>query len=60
MARRFRETAFANGLICYPSAGTVDGYRGDHVLIAPPYNIARSETDQLIDLLVLTLGNILP
>ena len=25
-----------NGLICYPMQGTVDGFLGDHILIAPP------------------------
>jgi len=52
IADRFRSIAFANGLICYPSAGTVDGFNGDHVLISPPYNITRSETDLMLDLLV--------
>ncbi len=60
LAARFRDTAFADGLICYPSAGTVDGYSGDHVLISPPYNISRSETDLMIELLVSTLGKVLP
>jgi len=60
LAVRYRETAFAKGLICYPSAGTVDGFSGDHVLIAPPYNISRTETDLMIDLLLETLDAVLP
>ncbi|MGE0799738.1 MAG: aspartate aminotransferase family protein [Lautropia sp.] len=60
LAARFRDQAFANGLICYPSAGTVDGYHGDHVLVSPPYNIARAETDLMIDLLATTLDQVLP
>ena len=29
--------ALEQGLICYPMGGTVDGERGDHVLLAPPF-----------------------
>jgi adenosylmethionine-8-amino-7-oxononanoate aminotransferase len=34
---RVKREAFARGLACYPMGGTVDGRRGDHVLLAPPY-----------------------
>jgi len=27
----------ARGLMCYPMGGTVDGQRGDHVLLSPPF-----------------------
>lgn len=42
-----KKAAFANGLICYPMGGTVDGVRGDHVLLAPPFI---SKTDHLTEL----------
>lgn len=29
--------ALKRGLLCYPFGGTVDGRRGDHVLLAPPF-----------------------
>ena len=32
-----KRAAMARGLLCYPMGGTVDGQRGDHVLLAPPY-----------------------
>jgi adenosylmethionine-8-amino-7-oxononanoate aminotransferase len=35
--QKIKAEAFANGLGCYPGGGTVDGVRGDHVLLAPPY-----------------------
>lgn len=35
------------GLIVYPGGGSVDGTRGDHILIAPPINISMSEIDLL-------------
>jgi adenosylmethionine-8-amino-7-oxononanoate aminotransferase len=37
------------GLICYPVSGTVDGVSGDVVIIAPPYNAAAAELDEIID-----------
>jgi hypothetical protein len=27
----------ANGLMVYPTGGTIDGQKGDHVLLAPPF-----------------------
>ena len=34
---RVKREAMARGLMVYPMGGTVDGARGDHVLIAPPF-----------------------
>jgi adenosylmethionine-8-amino-7-oxononanoate aminotransferase len=39
--------AFADGLICYPCAGNVDGASGDTIIIAPPYNAADSELEEI-------------
>ena len=33
--KRIKQTALANGLLCYPAGGTVDGKSGDHILLAP-------------------------
>ena len=48
-AHGFRDwsAAFDQGLICYPMGGTVDGRRGDHVLIAPPFIISDDQIDEL-------------
>ena len=32
-----KREAMKRGLMCYPMGGTVDGRRGDHVLLAPPF-----------------------
>src|SRR5690554_1426773 len=32
-----KRIAMEHGLLCYPMGGTVDGRRGDHVLLAPPF-----------------------
>ena len=48
--RRMKQFAFDNGLICYPMGGTIDGQRGDHVLLAPPFIISDEQIDELVDL----------
>ncbi len=40
--------AFADGLICYPCAGNVDGHDGDTLIIAPPYNAGDGELEEII------------
>ncbi|KAJ0165262.1 putative aminotransferase [Colletotrichum tanaceti] len=40
---RVQERAFEKGVALYPGAGTVDGTRGDHVLLAPPYTATEEE-----------------
>jgi adenosylmethionine-8-amino-7-oxononanoate aminotransferase len=40
--------AFADGLICYPCAGNVDGSSGDTIIIAPPYNAADAELEEIV------------
>jgi adenosylmethionine-8-amino-7-oxononanoate aminotransferase len=40
--------AFANGLICYPCSGNVDGTDGDTLIIAPPYNATDGELEEII------------
>jgi adenosylmethionine-8-amino-7-oxononanoate aminotransferase len=39
----------ARGLIVYPSGGTIDGARGDHVLIAPPFIINAEQIDAIVE-----------
>jgi adenosylmethionine-8-amino-7-oxononanoate aminotransferase len=41
--------AFARGLLVYPGSGTMDGIRGDHVLLAPPYNVTDTELDVIVE-----------
>jgi adenosylmethionine-8-amino-7-oxononanoate aminotransferase len=40
--------AFADGLICYPCSGNVDGTNGDTIIIAPPYNASDAELEELV------------
>jgi adenosylmethionine-8-amino-7-oxononanoate aminotransferase len=50
---RIKQEAMARGLMVYPMGGTIDGARGDHVLLAPPF-IANAEA---IDTIVERLGD---
>ena len=59
LADRFKATAFANGLICYPSPGCVDGRLGDHVLLAPPFDITTAHLEEITDILARTLDQCL-
>lgn len=36
------------GLICYPMGGTIDGKKGDHVLLAPPFIIDDAGIEELV------------
>ena len=46
---RIKAEAMKLGLLCYPMGGTLDGVRGDHVLIAPPYIVSEAQLDELAD-----------
>src|SRR3984957_4365854 len=41
------QRAFAEGLICYPCSGNVDGTAGDTVILAPPYNASDAELEEI-------------
>jgi hypothetical protein len=49
--RRVADLAFERGVIFYPGAGCVDGVRGDHLLIAPPFIITETEIDEMVGIL---------
>ena len=44
--RAIKREAMARGLMVYPMGGTIDGARGDHVLLAPPFIISDDELDR--------------
>jgi len=48
---RIKQEAHARGLLCYPGGGTIDGERGDHVLLAPPYITNLAELTDAVDIL---------
>jgi adenosylmethionine-8-amino-7-oxononanoate aminotransferase len=46
---RVKREAMARGLMVYPMGGTVDGVKGDHVLLAPPFIVEGSQVDAIVD-----------
>ena len=46
---RIEEACRKHGLLVYPGRGTVDGQRGDHILLAPPYNVTIAEVAEIVD-----------
>ncbi|MEL6571094.1 MAG: aspartate aminotransferase family protein [Pseudomonadota bacterium] len=59
LAARLKKQAFANGLICYPMSGTIDGRQGDHVLLAPPFICTEAQIDELVDILAISFEAVL-
>lgn len=59
VAARLKAKALENGLICYPMSGTIDGRRGDHVLIAPPFISTESQIDELVSKLSRSVAEVL-
>ncbi|KAI6780340.1 aminotransferase [Emericellopsis cladophorae] len=48
---KVQQDAFERGVAVYPGAGTIDGHRGDHVLLAPPFNITQGELETVVEVL---------
>jgi adenosylmethionine-8-amino-7-oxononanoate aminotransferase len=46
---RIKQEAMSRGLMVYPMGGTVDGVRGDHVLLAPPFIIDNAAIDTVVE-----------
>jgi len=46
---RIKKESMARGLMVYPTGGTLDGARGDHVLLAPPFIATAGDIDTIVD-----------
>jgi adenosylmethionine-8-amino-7-oxononanoate aminotransferase len=46
---RLRDAAMERGLICYPGGGAIDGRQGDHIILAPPYNLTEGQVGEIVD-----------
>ncbi|HZP98671.1 MAG TPA: aspartate aminotransferase family protein [Reyranella sp.] len=46
---RVKKAAMARGLMVYPMGGTIDGRRGDHVLLAPPFIVTAEQIGEIVD-----------
>lgn len=55
---RVKAAAMEAGLMCYPMGGTLDGRRGDHILLAPPFIMEEQQVHELVDKLELALNTL--
>ena len=49
VAAAVKRAALEQGLICYPASGTIDGRRGDHILLAPPFIVDEALLAEIVD-----------
>ena len=57
---KVQKAAMENGLLSYGMGGTVDGRRGDHVLLAPPYNLSEAQQSEVVEKFSTSVSEILP
>lgn len=57
---KLKATAKQNGLLVYPMGGTVDGVRGDHALLAPPFICTPADIDQIVERFAQSVREVLP
>lgn len=49
LAASVKKQAMADGLMCYPMGGTIDGQNGDHILLAPPFILEQEHITMIVD-----------
>lgn len=47
--KKIQASAMDHQLLCYGMGGTIDGYQGDHILIAPPYIADEANMAELVE-----------
>ena len=48
---RVQKKALELGVAVYPGIATIDGVKGDHVILAPPYTVTHEELEMIVDIL---------
>ncbi|MCC7031632.1 MAG: aspartate aminotransferase family protein [Acidobacteria bacterium] len=46
---RVKREGMARGLMTYPMPGTIDGRKGDHVLLAPPFVVEEAHLEMIVE-----------
>lgn len=57
---QLKASGMQHGLLTYPSGGTIDGVRGDHVLLAPPFICTEADIELICDRFVKAVQSVLP
>lgn len=60
IAEKICQAAVAEGVLTYPTQGCVDGHRGDHLLLAPPFTISEEECALVGNALASALKKVFP
>lgn len=60
IAEKIRAAAMEQGVLTYPSQGCVDGIRGDHILLAPPFLFTPEESALVAAALKSALAKVFP
>ncbi|MCF6321198.1 MAG: aspartate aminotransferase family protein [Rhizobiaceae bacterium] len=57
--KKLKQAAFDAGLICYPMGGTIDGVKGDHVLLAPPFIMEERHVGEIVEKLEVAIRQVI-
>lgn len=57
---RIKNAAMSRGLLCYPMGGTIDGEKGEHILLAPPFTLTDAQIEELADKTAQSICDVLP
>ncbi len=57
---QLKASGMRHGLLTYPSGGTVDGVRGDHVLLAPPFICTETDIEVIGERFLKAVQAVLP
>jgi adenosylmethionine-8-amino-7-oxononanoate aminotransferase len=60
IAEKIRQAALQKNVLTYPTQGCVDGYLGDHLLLAPPFIIEDKESKLIAEALAFALSAVFP
>ena len=60
IAERVRQACLAESVLTYPTQGCVDGLRGDHILLAPPFTVSPEESALIARALQSALAKVFP
>lgn len=51
LSQQIADEAFQKGLLVYPGSGSVDGLRGDHFMLGPPFTITDDQMEEMIEII---------
>ena len=52
---KVKQVAMDHGLMCYPMGGTIDGKKGDHILLAPPFIVNDDDLGLIVERISLSI-----